>query len=94
MRDTLDGQEISGPLNPLHNVILVKIKDAADISAGGIVLPDQVRGLPLAIFRHDTATYPSASCHSATFVACATEHGLITRLCVWHRQRRSRLRVL
>ena len=38
----LDGVEIPGPLNPLANVLLVKVKDAADISAGGIVLPDQV----------------------------------------------------
>ncbi len=39
----LDGVEIPGPLNPLANVLLVKVKDAADMSAGGIVLPDQVR---------------------------------------------------
>ena len=39
---TLDGQEIPGPLEPLANVLLVKVKDAADVSAGGIVLPDQV----------------------------------------------------
>lgn len=39
----LDGQEIPGPLEPLANCILVKVKDAADVSAGGIVLPDQVR---------------------------------------------------
>lgn len=39
----LDGVDIPGPLNPLANVLLVKVKDAADISAGGIVLPDQVR---------------------------------------------------
>ncbi len=38
----LDGVEIPGPLNPLANVLLVKVKDAADMSAGGIVLPDQV----------------------------------------------------
>jgi co-chaperonin GroES (HSP10) len=38
----LDGQEIPGALEPLQNVILVKVKDAADVSAGGIVLPDQV----------------------------------------------------
>jgi len=38
----LDGQEIPGPLKPIHNVILVKVKEAADVSAGGIVLPDQV----------------------------------------------------
>lgn len=38
----LDGQEIPGPLQPIGNVLLVKVKEAADISAGGIVLPDQV----------------------------------------------------
>jgi hypothetical protein len=43
MKQMLDGQEISGPLAPIHNVILVKVKEAADVSTGGIVLPDQVR---------------------------------------------------
>ena len=38
----LDGQDIPGPLEPLANVLFVKVKDAADMSAGGIVLPDQV----------------------------------------------------
>lgn len=94
MRDTLDGQEISGPLNPLHNVILVKIKDAADISAGGIVLPDQVRCLPVAILGLIRPRTHVPGCHLATLVARATEHGLITCLCVGHRQRRSQLRVL
>jgi hypothetical protein len=42
---SLDGQEIPGPLEPLGNYMLVKVKDAADVSAGGIVLPDQVRDL-------------------------------------------------
>ncbi len=40
----LDGVDIPGPLEPLANVLLVKVKDAADVSAGGIVLPDQVCG--------------------------------------------------
>lgn len=42
----LDGQEIPGALEPLQNVILVKVKDAADVSAGGIVLPDQAKEKP------------------------------------------------
>lgn len=29
-------------MEPLANVLLVKVKDAEDVSAGGIVLPDQV----------------------------------------------------
>ncbi|TFJ86580.1 hypothetical protein NSK_002237 [Nannochloropsis salina CCMP1776] len=42
----LDGQEIPGPLEPLANVLLVKVKDAEDMSAGGIVLPDQAKEKP------------------------------------------------
>ncbi len=43
---TLDGQEINGELKPVGNIILVEVKAAADVSAGGIVLPDQAKEKP------------------------------------------------
>ncbi|KAL3921629.1 MAG: hypothetical protein SGILL_002648 [Bacillariaceae sp.] len=38
---TLDGEEIRGPITPLRNFILVKVKDTLTATAGGILLPDQ-----------------------------------------------------
>ena len=38
---TLDGEEIRGPITPVGNFILVKVKDTLTATAGGILLPDQ-----------------------------------------------------
>lgn len=43
---TLDGQEINGELKPVGNIIFVEVKATADVSAGGIVLPDQAKEKP------------------------------------------------
>lgn len=43
---TLDGQEIRGPITPLGNNILVKIKDTLTATSGGILLPDQAKERP------------------------------------------------
>jgi chaperonin GroES len=43
---TLDGQQISGELQPVGNIILIEVKTAADITSGGIVLPDQAKEKP------------------------------------------------
>jgi chaperonin GroES len=43
---TLDGQEIRGPITPLRNFILVKVKDTLTATAGGILLPDQSKERP------------------------------------------------
>jgi hypothetical protein len=42
---TLDGQDIRGPITPLGNFVLVRIKDTLSSTSGGILLPDQVRTL-------------------------------------------------
>mmetsp|Transcript_7554 Transcript_7554/g.9878 ORF Transcript_7554/g.9878 Transcript_7554/m.9878 type:complete len:267 (+) Transcript_7554:118-918(+) len=43
---TLDGQEIRGPITPLGNNVLVKIKDTLTATSGGILLPDQAKERP------------------------------------------------
>ncbi|KAL7581603.1 hypothetical protein ACA910_022160 [Epithemia clementina (nom. ined.)] len=43
---TLDGLEIRGPICPLGNNILVKVKDTLTATAGGILLPDQAKQRP------------------------------------------------
>jgi chaperonin GroES len=43
---TLDGEEIRGPITPLRNFILVKVKDTLTATAGGILLPDQSKERP------------------------------------------------
>ena len=43
LSETLDGEEIRGPITPLGNFVLVRTKDALSATAGGILLPDQVR---------------------------------------------------
>ncbi len=43
---TLDGQEIRGPITPLRNFILVKVKDTLTATEGGILLPDQSKERP------------------------------------------------
>eukprot|EP00522_Entomoneis_paludosa_P001256 CAMPEP_0172472616 /NCGR_PEP_ID=MMETSP1065-20121228/68432_1 /TAXON_ID=265537 /ORGANISM="Amphiprora paludosa, Strain CCMP125" /LENGTH=245 /DNA_ID=CAMNT_0013230765 /DNA_START=122 /DNA_END=859 /DNA_ORIENTATION=+ len=43
---TLDGMEIRGPITPLGNNILVKVKDTLTASSGGILLPDQAKERP------------------------------------------------
>lgn len=43
---TLDGQEIRGPITPLGNFVLVKVKDTLQATAGGILLPDQAKERP------------------------------------------------
>ena len=43
---TLDNQEIRGPITPLGNFILVKIKDTLTSTSGGILLPDQAKERP------------------------------------------------
>lgn len=71
---TLDGQEIPGPLEPLANCILVKVKDAADVSAGGIVLPDQVstalRGLVEGVNAKASILISTCEFASSTRISC------------------------
>lgn len=43
---TLDGQEIPGPITPLGNLVLVKVKDTLTATSGGILLPDQAKERP------------------------------------------------
>mmetsp|Transcript_15238 Transcript_15238/g.35318 ORF Transcript_15238/g.35318 Transcript_15238/m.35318 type:complete len:280 (+) Transcript_15238:133-972(+) len=43
---TLDGEEIRGPITPLRNFILVKVKDTLTATSGGILLPDQSKERP------------------------------------------------
>lgn len=43
---TLNGQTITGPLKPSSHNILVKIAEASDKTAGGIILPDQAQEKP------------------------------------------------
>jgi chaperonin GroES len=40
---TLDGEDIRGPITPLANFILVRVKDSLTATDGGILLPDQAR---------------------------------------------------
>lgn len=42
----LEGREINGALQPLSNFVLVKVREAAAETAGGIVLPDQAKEKP------------------------------------------------
>lgn len=43
---TLDGDEIRGPLTPVGNFILVRVKDTLTATSGGILLPDQSKERP------------------------------------------------
>jgi chaperonin GroES len=43
---TLDGDEIRGPITPLRNFVLVKVKDTLTATSGGILLPDQSKERP------------------------------------------------
>jgi chaperonin GroES len=43
---TLDGEAIRGPIIPLGNLVLVKVKDALTATDGGILLPDQAKERP------------------------------------------------
>jgi chaperonin GroES len=43
---TLDGEEIRGPITPLGNFVLVKVKDTLTATDGGILLPDQAKERP------------------------------------------------
>ena len=38
---TLDGETIRGPITPLGNLILVKVRDTLSATGGGILLPDE-----------------------------------------------------
>ena len=39
---SLDGETIRGPITPLGNFCLVKVKETLTATDGGILLPDQV----------------------------------------------------
>lgn len=43
---SLDGEEIRGPIQPVGNFILVKVKDTLTATEGGILLPDQAKERP------------------------------------------------
>jgi len=43
---TMDGEAIRGPITPLRNFILVKVKDTLTATSGGILLPDQSKERP------------------------------------------------
>jgi chaperonin GroES len=43
---TLDGQEIRGPITPVGNILVVKVKDTLTATGGGILLPDQSKQRP------------------------------------------------
>lgn len=42
----IDGMEVPGPIRPLGNNILVKLKDTLTATSGGILLPDQSKERP------------------------------------------------
>ncbi|CAB9503364.1 10 kDa chaperonin [Seminavis robusta] len=46
MAVTLDGEQIRGPITPLGNFVLVKVKDTLQATAGGVLLPDQSKERP------------------------------------------------
>jgi len=43
---TLDGREIRGPITPIGNIVLVKVKETLTATDGGILLPDQAKERP------------------------------------------------
>lgn len=43
---TLDGQDIRGPIVPVGNILVVKVKDTLTATGGGILLPDQSKQRP------------------------------------------------
>ena len=43
---SLQGKPIDGPLEPLSNFVLVKVREAAAQTLGGVVLPDQAKEKP------------------------------------------------
>lgn len=43
---TLDGEVIRGPITPLGNFVLVKVKDTLTATSGGVLLPDQSKERP------------------------------------------------
>lgn len=43
---TLDGKKIRGPITPLGNFVLVRVKDTLAATDGGILLPDQSKERP------------------------------------------------
>ena len=43
---TLDGEDIRGPITPVSNFILVKVKDTLTATEGGILLPDESKDRP------------------------------------------------
>jgi len=43
---SVQGRPIGGPLEPVSNFVLVKIKDALSSTSGGIILPDQAKEKP------------------------------------------------
>jgi chaperonin GroES len=45
-KTTMDGEEIRGPITPLSNFVLVKLKDTLKATQGGILLPDQAKERP------------------------------------------------
>ncbi|RYG68269.1 co-chaperone GroES, partial [archaeon] len=42
----VDGVTIEGNLTPLHNNLLIKVKEAAKSTAGGLILPDNAKERP------------------------------------------------
>lgn len=42
----LEGKSITGPLEPLSNFVLVKVREAKAQTLGGIVIPDQAKEKP------------------------------------------------
>jgi len=43
---TLDGRDIRGPIEPVGNIILVRVKETLTSTGGGILLPDQSKERP------------------------------------------------
>lgn len=43
---TLEGRPITGPIKPMSNFVLVKVREAAAQTLGGVVLPDQAKEKP------------------------------------------------
>lgn len=39
---TIDGKEIGGPLIPIFNSILVRVREKDAASMGGVIIPDKV----------------------------------------------------
>ena len=68
----MDGEEIRGPLTPLGNLVLVKVKETLTATEGGVLLPDQAKERPtegLVIAAGPGKIHPHTAITTPLFVA-------------------------